>query len=679
MPPRKVRLDVETTSDTRAFDKTARSVDDLGDEFTKVGKKAAGAVPVVAGLADEVDDLGDEAKQSERQMAALGQEIEATELKIKRLSAAFVETGGDKSIGKSLRSERGLLADLNRAKKVLEPILPDEDDGRGSGKKFSKGFGDAIGAIPSQLKGLLIIGAVGGAIAAAPAVGAAIGGAVAGTTGLGGVAGGLALAARDPRVKGAATDLVTRLGSVFEHLGDPFIGPAIAALDTLGATISDLFAGDVGDALQGLAPLVDDLADGVAGLVRELGPGLADALRNSKPFLHVLATQLPEIGKAIGQFLERVSSSRGALMGLRAALGIASGAIVAAGIVINALSDAFDGMVQATAAITGGLEDVFQALSKIAAFGGPATAALFALLAKEMGGANDVTERWIADTEAAGAAADGATAPIRGLGVQVDIAARAAKEAADPFQELFGIWMSVDQAAIAVQQSYRDLAEAIDESGGSLDIATEKGGAAAKSLLDGVEAAKAHRQAMIDDGKSVAAANDVYLEEIQRLRWLALQHGANVKAIDALILKYISWIALPDTTKTVTIRQVFTSQGRAFVPFNGVPFMSAGGPVRGRGPQGVDSVPVMAAPGEYMLNTDMVAKLGGLRSLENLRGGGGNSYMPPAPPPPAGGGGTMVRQPIQLVTPYGKVLHETMVEFACDTGRTPLQLWSNSR
>lgn len=117
-------------------------------------------------LARGADKAGTEVKDLNKDLARLDDQMGATEVKIKGLLREFAETG-DKSLFRDIRKDR---SQLNMLKSIRKELA---GEGREAGKAVSTGIADALGALPSQLKGAGIAIGVVLAVAMAPAVGAA--------------------------------------------------------------------------------------------------------------------------------------------------------------------------------------------------------------------------------------------------------------------------------------------------------------------------------------------------------------------------------------------------------------------------------------------------------------------------------------------------------------------------
>lgn len=297
------------------------------------------------GLGDDADDAGDSIHGLGEQSKTLDTRLDETRTHLHALIGEFERTG-DTSLFKDFGKDRRQISILEAMRKEVRGIGDDGDDvGRRLGTGVTKGLGDTLGSLPSQLKGAAIVGLVGVAAAAAPLVGAAIAGAVVGGVGLGGIIGGVALAAQDPRVKAAGTALGQNLLGDLKSAATPFIEPLLHSFSELSETGAS-FTADLSDGFKKLAPLLGPLTKGIDGLVHNLGPGLAAVFTAAQPALRALANELPRVGQALSDMLETISQDDRATEGLIGLLHATEGLIQATGFLIGALEWEFDLLVK---------------------------------------------------------------------------------------------------------------------------------------------------------------------------------------------------------------------------------------------------------------------------------------------------------------------------------------------
>lgn len=204
---------------------------------------------------------------------------------------------------------------------------------RESGKKiekeydrFGKSSGDkilrAVGAVSPQLAKRLSaafgdaasLGApllISGVAAAMPGLSALVGAAVTGGAAGLGIVGGVALAARDARVKAAGTNLAATLLAGLSDRAGTFVQPVLNSIKIM----EDAFARS-GDKLESIfsksSRFVEPLAATLAGVGENLISGLELAVGRAGPVMDALNRGLQGTGEAIESFIDDVTSNSAA-------------------------------------------------------------------------------------------------------------------------------------------------------------------------------------------------------------------------------------------------------------------------------------------------------------------------------------------------------------------------------
>lgn len=206
---------------------------------------------------------------------------------------------GESNVGKAVAS-------ASRSIKKLNDNVGKAVGGLGS--KISDGISSALEAVPPMGKMVAGILVAGLAVAAAPAIGAAISSAV--LLGLGGgvLALGIKRAIDNPAVQAAFEPLKKKFSKILEGFSKPFEGPLIRAAGTLNQVLDDLRPA-IDRIGRAIAPVVDDLAPAFAEFLRQAMPGIESAVKASVPLFRTLADKLPQIGRAIGIFFEKISAN----------------------------------------------------------------------------------------------------------------------------------------------------------------------------------------------------------------------------------------------------------------------------------------------------------------------------------------------------------------------------------
>lgn len=234
---------------------------------------------------------------------------------------------------------------------------------RESGKKiekeydrFGKSAGDkilrSIGAISPQLATRLSaafgdaasIGApllVSGVAAALPGLSALVGAAVSGGAAGLGIIGGVALAARDSRVKAAGTNLAATLLAGLSDRAGTFVQPVLRSLDVM----EDAFARS-GDKIESIfsksSRFVLPLAETLAGVGENLISGLELAVGRAGPVMDALNRGLEGTGRAVESFIDDVTANSAANAAvLEQTFTSLNGTIVLVGETLGGLADIF--------------------------------------------------------------------------------------------------------------------------------------------------------------------------------------------------------------------------------------------------------------------------------------------------------------------------------------------------
>lgn len=175
------------------------------------------------------------------------------------------------------------------------------------GQDFAFSFVGKAG--PLLAKGPLSPPLLAGLAVAAPAVSSILAGAVTAGVGAGAVAAGLAIASKDPRVQGAATELKAIIGNNLTGIAEKtFVPETLAALSHVKAEF-----GTVRPQLESIfsdsARYVEPLTKAATGFARELLPGIASAVGRAEPLFDMLEDRVPRIGAAVGQVVDDFSRS----------------------------------------------------------------------------------------------------------------------------------------------------------------------------------------------------------------------------------------------------------------------------------------------------------------------------------------------------------------------------------
>lgn len=300
------------------------------DLFRSTGKSAAESMTVadlaVEKLNADINDAKGNLRQLALQFAAAGTAAEKA-----KLSAA-------------MGRQSSTLGKLTKAKDLIEDV-PEAADSVGT--QLANGIRDKIREL-SPLKQVLL------PLAAelSPFIGATIGAAVVGAAGIGGVAGGVILAAKDPAVKSAATELGTTISDTLTDAAKPFVPATLDAISTvkqnfkdqLGPTLHDLFSSTVG--------YLQPLTTGVLGLVNNVAAGFTKAAAAAGPVIQVISDELPALGDQIGNLFGSLADhSTASASALQSLFGVVNNSL-------GGVTIALTGLVTVYGTVTGLLDKI---------------------------------------------------------------------------------------------------------------------------------------------------------------------------------------------------------------------------------------------------------------------------------------------------------------------------------
>lgn len=561
-------------------------------------------------LGNQMDDTADDARRLDR-------EIEAAEGSLRDLARQYARTQDAASrldLTKAMRKQQTEVRRLTR----VRDLLPD-----GAGAKLGADLANDVGVSFAARIGPVLarapmagmnpaVAAIGGPIVAGlvTLIGAGVGSAVIGGVGLGGVAGGIALAARDPEVKAAASQLADEVGSVLERAAAPMVPATISALHELRGEakrtepeLTRLFAG--------AAKLTPIVTDGLVDTVHNLLPGLVDAVESAGPAVQSIMRGVADIGDAVGDGLSDLSEY--ADEGARA---------------LSVLLNVVEGGTRILFGFLKVTSELYSQGEILGAFLSGDLARGFALIADREANAAERAERLAAGLDEVGNSAGDAAGETDSLVKALD--------------ELNGIQLSVNDAERAFQSAIDDARDAFDKKVKTLDLGTERGRTYSEALDEIATSAKTSAQAIYDQTQSTSAANAKINEGREALIRQAEKYGlskraareyadsvlsvpqqwetkldANTAAAIKRVRSYADWLRRVNLDKTSTIYQrIVREQNTAR---GGHREFSAGGYVDGPGPKGRDSVAAVLAPGEGVLTAREVDRLGGKAGFERLR------------------------------------------------------------
>lgn len=200
------------------------------------------------------------------------------------------------------------------------------------------------------------------------------------------------------------------------------------------------------------------------------------------------------------------------------------------------------------------------------------------------------------------------------------------KTAADQLKQaidiLTGVHVTATRAEIDWEEKINSTRDALAQNGRTLDLHTDKGRANTSAILDMIQAAEGHIDALTREGASSETVTAAYSDHVQALRNVMTQAGFTKGEIDGLLGKYNLLANAPNINKTISIDQVTyvrtVNMGTTARSPGGqgvTPEFALGlemGPVPG--PEG-QKVPIFAHGGEWVLTRAQMAALRGSGSV----------------------------------------------------------------
>jgi prefoldin subunit 5 len=389
---------------------------------------------------------------------------------------------------------------------------------------FSSVLGSAFKTLPTEAKAAVGASVAAAALASIPVIVTAIDAAVLAGLGAGGLAVGIALAAKDPRVGAAYSNLGRDISTRLQQSSAPFVDHLVDGAGKFGRTFTKI-APAIDRSFANLATTIDPFVEGLSKAAENLMPGLEHAFAASVPLLKDLAREAPRFGKVIGELFDAIANAGpGAELFFKFIL-----------VSVEALIKSFQMLVDTIAPVANLLAAVGNSLGlwdigKVDAFATRIDKT--GASARTTGGSFDALSRSTYNTAAA------------------------ADQANAAYSRLFGEMMSVDQANLAVKVGMTQLTETLKGHKKTLNEDTVAGQQNVGAILSQIGVLEQKRQADIAAGngtkEATAKANAAYASQVGALRSLLGQLGFNKKEIDNLIAKYQQLAAVPDVNVNVT-------------------------------------------------------------------------------------------------------------------------------
>lgn len=623
---RKLQLDIDGDSRdaARALDSVADNVDELRrstgrlqHEFNQAERAAGGlsnqtkqlgdrfiyAVGAAGKVGREIDNIGDQARQSARAVDELGDQ----------LSQLGRRGGGVQGVTRAA-AELGVKAGTEAASTFTS--------------LFQGGVIAALKNLPAPAQAGLAASLGAAIVLATPVIASAINAAIITGVGAGGLAAGIAIAARAPGVQAAFAELGTEAMKGLTEAASPFEDQLkqVAQIfrDGLADVLPDL-KGIFGD----LATTVQPLARGLLAMAKEALPGIRRAAAAAVPLLEALADELPDLGRALNAFFDEIAEGGpGAIAFMSVFLDQVEAGIVGLGAWLGEMGKVLGGA---------------------------------AILADAMGLVNfdpSIVSGKIGEV-------GGSVATLKGAFSEANREIKTFKERLD---DAFGVSMDAVEANLALKESLARLKETLAENKGKWDDNTAAGRANIEALKDSIQKAHDKMEADIAAGVSASAAREEFRKTTQGLIDQARAAGASASVIGQLTGAWINLLNMPSTKDlTVRVHQIGSVSAQGVVS-GGDPRRNAG---RAYASGGRYEAGVPRKVGENGWEIDVpdhggyvINHADAMRMMNSSRSPIGTGQ---------GGGGTRTLQPVVLqIGPYQ--IAKALIEYADTRGVTVARL-----
>lgn len=535
----KVGLDVDEQPYVRGVERSTKTTDKFKDSLDDVTGSAKDTAASTERAKESTEDLGGSAKDAGRDLdrlradaQKLDRQIDETSRSIRDLAREIARTSDEAAradLSKKLNVEQGRLREKVTLRKLID-VDSAGDMGAELAEKVSVSFAAKLGPLLARAPmagmnpAVLAIGApiVAGVVTL---LGTAVGGAIIGGVGVGGVVGGLALAAQDPRVKAAGTELGEDLSEMLGRASSAFVPETLGAIDTISRRVGGM-EGDFARAFTSASRYVDPLVDGLLDAADNAMPGLIDAIDAAGPVIEVVAEGARDLGEALGEGLSDLAPY--ADEGARA---------------LQVLFAVMNGGVEATFALIEGMAALYKVAEIIGAVMTGDVPRVVALAAS-----------WD-DAGSSGVDLEGKLGPLRDrigeVGGKASGAAVEVETLNEALHRLVNQNVSVEEANIALEESIDRAAEAAKRNGKGIDENIPKQRENRKALVDIAKATQEVYDRTLEQTGShelaAAAAERGRKKFLETADAMGVEKGKAVELAGKLI-------AIPNVTRTVTVR-----------------------------------------------------------------------------------------------------------------------------
>lgn len=544
------------------------------------------------------------------------------------------------------------LTQLSTFRKKLGSVGPEAgpEAATGFAAKFTQRLGPLVASMP--LAGPMGTALVGAGVAAAPLLGAIISAAVIGGAGIGGVIGGLAIAAKDARVQESAKTLAREFEERLENAGGAFVEPALDGLETVDDALDSI---DIARIFKDASKYVDPLARGLGSAVTSLGDAIETLVANAGPVIDVIGSGIAEIGKVLGDGLTSLADNgEDAAVAIDTLVGLISSSISVTLTAVNALTELYG--IAHKFGFDLGLQ-TFLKLSRIEMDKNSFSARRVAEGTDAMGGgmilAADAAKQLKKDQELLTAvqnkaklAQDALGRTLDSLGGKTTFAARTSDALKTAMDNLYGATIRQSDANEGYESSWDGLSASVKANKQSLDVHTESGRANRSALRALIGSTNEAYLADINAGVAIDKARQKHENRIKAIKEESAKLGLNKEATQnmintygkippkkttELILSGISRVA--DALLDLAAVQIHLAKGtplsadlarRLARAQYGMPDTKRafGGPLPGRAPHDrADNMVYRGTPGEWVIQKPTV------RQVERQHGAGAMAYF----------------------------------------------------
>lgn len=587
---RELILDLLARDKTDSATKSAaRNIKNVGDEADKTGRKLG----VFGRSAQEADDkaegLSRETDHTSRSLEKLDAQIKLAEHELKGLARAFAETDDAAERLDISKVQRKLQADIAKMTKnanLLKGMIPPEPEIQKEVTSFRTKVG---GKLQSAFKNLgehkFLTGASVLGAGLAPEIAGLLAAAVVGGVGIGGIVGGVALAAKNPAISGWAGRIgKTFMESITKEAQTSFTKPLEGSLGQLEAAAATA-APKIGQIFTNLAPSLEPLTKDVIGAGNALLDSFVYASSKAKPVLDALGRLILGLGNDFAdltkQFADHSDVAAAAVDHLTDTIHLTTEGL---GPLITVLAETYKWLDKISGSVSG-VPILGEAVKGFAAIlGGPITM---------LGGFVDLLDKMRGKTKEATWVTPQLTEEQTRLATAMDDAAKAARGEQDALDELakqmkaqtdpvFGLLDAQDK----LKKSQTELTKAIKEHGKGSDEAKAAERRLAESAIELEAAAGALGQTF--NGKmtpamkatlEAAGLTKSQIKDLEKQFANAKTEGnkfakdyrarASVDGVPGAIKQIRSLKAELKSMKpnwTVTIRQNFLTFGKPYSP-----------------------------------------------------------------------------------------------------------------